>query len=90
MACILLQQCSQYIVLHPAVAQFVTRFCIDIEMKAPTWTLSKQMWNVIKVPQYLTRVCLESKVHIVANPHYTNKYASKPIHIVTSAHIVDI
>ena len=24
MTCILLQQCSQYIVLHPAVAQFVT------------------------------------------------------------------
>ena len=30
MACILLQQCSQYIVLHPAVAQFVTQLCIDI------------------------------------------------------------
>ena len=30
MACILLQQCSQYIVLYPAVAQFVTRLCIDI------------------------------------------------------------
>ena len=30
MACVLLQQCSQYIVLHLAVAQFVTRLCIDI------------------------------------------------------------
>ena len=30
MACLLLQQCSQYIVLHLAVAQFVTRLCIDI------------------------------------------------------------
>ena len=30
MACILLQQCSQYIVLHLAVEQFVTRLCIDI------------------------------------------------------------
>ena len=28
MVCILLLQCSQYIVLHPAVAQFVTRLCI--------------------------------------------------------------
>ena len=27
---VLLQQCSQYTVLHPAVAQFVTRLCIDI------------------------------------------------------------
>ena len=27
---ILLQQYSQYIVLQPAVAQFVTRLCIDI------------------------------------------------------------
>ena len=28
MACILLQQCSQYIVLHPAVAQSVTQLCM--------------------------------------------------------------
>ena len=61
-----------------------------IESKVLTWTLSKQMWSVIKVFQYLTRVCLESKVCIVAIPHYTDIYASKPIHIVASAHYVDI
>ena len=61
-----------------------------IESRATTWTLSKQMLSVIKVSQYLTRVCLESKVRIVATPHYTDIYASKPIHVVASAHYVDI
>ena len=61
-----------------------------IESKAPTWTLSKQMSSVIKVSQYLARMCLESKVRIVATPHYTDIYTSKPIHTVASAHYVDI
>ena len=61
-----------------------------IESKALTCTLSKQMWSVIKVSQYLTRGCLESKVRIVATPHYTDIYASKPIRMVASAHYVDI
>ena len=84
---------SLYIVIGPAVKQFVIRLCIGprhIESRSPTWTLSKQMWSVIKVSQYMTRMCLESKVRIVATPHCTDIYASKPIHIVASAHYVDI
>ena len=32
--------------------------------------------------QYLTRVCLESKVHIVATPHYTD-YAGLRISVIS-------
>ena len=56
-----------------------------IESNASTWTLSKQMRSVIKVSQYLTKVCLERFVRTVATPHYTDIHASKPILIVASA-----
>ena len=70
----------------PLCCSTVCYSTLYIESKAPTWTLFKQMWSVIKVSQYLARMYLENKVRIVATPHYTDIYASKPIHLVASAH----
>ena len=85
----------QYIVLHPAVAQFVTRLCMTYREQGSdldTLQADVECDKSVPVPNLVTRVCLENKVCIVASPVYTDihVYESKPIHIVASDHYVDI